>query len=152
MGTNIEKIKEQGNQAAPLLTELHDNELVIEFDGFGGVLPSLTISNLRGRKNILKYWGKVEMGELDARDIKVIVRSKSTQYQVANSVIECYETNNAFSVYFFVADMSGSVGLAIVEIKYLFSKSTGKNDELTVKDYQVTTPETKYNVTAEFID
>ena len=122
---NIDKIKEQGNQAAPLLTELHDNELVIEFDSFSGVLQGLTIFNLRGRKNILKYWGKVEMGELDARDIKVIVRSKSNQYQVANSAIECYEINNQFYVSFFVANMSGCTGLAIVEIEYSFSKSTG---------------------------
>ena len=151
MGTNIEKIKEQGNQAAPLLTELHDNELVIEFDYFSGVLPSLTISNLRGRKNILKYWGKVEMGEIDARDIKVIVRSTSTQYQVAGSAIECYETNNEFSVYFFVTNMSGCTGLAIVEIKYSFSKSTG-DYEFKVKDYQVSAPQTKNDVTAQFID
>ena len=148
---NIDKIKEQGNQAAPLLTELHDNELVIEFDGFSGALPSLTISNLKGRKNILKYWDLLEKGEVKVEDIKVIVRNKSNQYPVAHSVIECYETNNAFSVYFFVANMSGCTGLAIVEIMYSFSKSTG-DYEFTVKDYQVSAPQTKNDVTAEFID
>ena len=149
---NIDKIKEQGNQAAPLLTGLHDNELVIEYSVLGGSPSSPQILNLRGRQNILKYWDLLEKGEVKADDIKVILNRSGFRYSVIKSFLILRSSGNKeFYLAYIETDLVGNPGLYCVEIKYKFVKTSGTY-ELKISASSVSAPQTKYDITTEFID
>lgn len=148
---NIDKIKEQGNQAAPLLTELHDNELVIS-GGISGAFPSLSISNLKGRQNIISYLDKFEKGEIKAKDIDLKFTDTTLGYQKVWTPIDIqlYTYGGKKLIFRIIHNDIAAAGVPVI-IEFTYSNSSGEY-ELSVKAYKITDSNTKHDVTAEFTD
>ena len=141
MGTNIEKIKEQGNQAAPLLTELQDNELVISCDRFDGKINDFTITNLRGRQKIISLLEKFKNGEIGGKDInlKFIAGSLSSNMVKLPTEIKIYkQPYMGFDFSIITQGVGSTTGMEKEPVIFNFSYSKSSGDYvLSVSAYEI---------------
>lgn len=153
---NIDKIKEQGNQAAPLLTELQhnesQNELVISCFTFTGTIQSLQIDKLRGRQNIIRFLDKYKKGEIKVEDIKLkFVEVSDIQSKVSIPIdMEIAKwPNDSLTFRIIKSGIAGLNESAIIE----FSYGNDSGDYLlSVEAYPISNKNDIHTVTAEFAD
>lgn len=149
---NIDKIKEQGNQAAPLLTELYDAKLVISCKRiYGGPgIESLKIDGLKGKTDFMKFRELIKNGKLDPNRIEVLLVEESTKYKRVYKAYSVRYSSEAagrldFYTHFIVPNAaSNAVNLFL---------AIGMED-YTVKIYAYNASDlaTRYDITAEFAD
>ena len=156
---NIDKIKEQGNQAAALLTELHDNEMQNElvlscsyFQG-GPNINSVRIQDLKGRENSLGVLKRLKNKTLKIEDLtaklqigKGIVLKNAGYAEYTDTPSYQQELTLGFLAY----KIANDAALAYVVFYLTLTYSTG-NLDLQVYVYS-TADLVRHNVTAEFID
>ena len=153
---NIDKIKEQGNQAAPLLTNIQNGKVVISLSDTNGELSDLTLEEFSGRKEILRIWGLFEKGEIEVSDIRPILiyeMAEHTIYPACDYRVNLFENGNKeFSATFTdtAGQLSSDYAIAI-SVLYEYKKASDSY-ELRVYVNTLDAVNNKHKVTAEFID
>lgn len=151
---NIDKIKEQGNQAAPLLTELHDNKLILSCSGIkgGGTLSNLGFENLRGRQNIIQLFEKYREGKIELKDIELrFVRETEIGQQVSLPIRMIISKSPEDSLEFSILDDSVPGLNSTIVFNFWFGNEGG-DYKLHVKAYTLSNRAEKFAVEAQFID
>lgn len=146
---NIDKIKEQGNQATPLLPELQDVKLVISCKRiYGGPgIESLRIDGLKGKTDFMKFRDLIKNGELDYKRIDASLVEEQTRWK---------RMHKAYSVRY--STESGKTGLYIDFIVpgtssnavNIFLTIGMKDNDVEIYAYNASDLATRYDITAEF--
>lgn len=149
---NIDKIKEQGNQAAPLLTELCDEKLVISCTRISGNpgIESLEINGLKGKTDFMKFRDLIRTGKLDYKRVEVLLVEESTKYKRVHKAYSVYYSSEVagrldFYTHFIVHNPASNAVDIFLTI--------GMEDfDVKIYAYNASDLATKYNITAEFAD
>lgn len=157
---NIDKIKEQGNQAAPLLTELQDNEtqnkLFLSCSSFQGGpnIDSVRIEKLKGRENSLDVLKRLKNKTLKIEDLTAELQIGYNGTVLKNAGYAKYTDipgyQQELTLGFLAYKIATDATLAYVAFYLTLTYSTG---DLDVQVYVYKTDDlVSHNVTAQFID